>query len=162
MSRAKDILNAIYIGLRQGVIKSPDIEFLYSDGPKRVPILQLVGEAISELSEPKPTFRELNRADWLDDLSSLLVKVAQQDDELGRQAEGLGQFLPEIRASLGVGSLLEPSLSDEQILHLWDAHVAYESNPNGPQESPLSDKDKLAFARAVLYAAGVGPVEGKS
>lgn len=51
MSRAKDILNAIRIGLRQGVIRSPDIEFLYSDGPKRVTMLRLVEEAIAELGE---------------------------------------------------------------------------------------------------------------
>lgn len=52
MTRARDILNAIRIGLQHGLIRSPDLEFLYSDGPKRVPLLQLVEEAIAELSAP--------------------------------------------------------------------------------------------------------------
>jgi len=45
------------------------------------------------------------------------------------------------------------SISDERILHLWDTHVAYETNANRPKQPPLTDKDKLAFARAVLYAS---------
>jgi hypothetical protein len=51
-------------------------------------------------------------------------------------------------------------LSDERILHLWDTHVAYETNPNRPKQPPLTDKDKLAFARAVLATHGVDLPDG--
>jgi hypothetical protein len=44
-------------------------------------------------------------------------------------------------------------MNDQIILHLWDTHVAYETSPNRPKQPPLDDKDKLAFARAVLAAA---------
>jgi hypothetical protein len=45
------------------------------------------------------------------------------------------------------------ALSDERILHLWDTHVAYETGQSVKQP-PLSDANKLAFARAVLNACG--------
>lgn len=50
---------------------------------------------------------------------------------------------------------LHAAITDERILHLWDTHVAYESNPNRPKQPPLTDKDKVAFARAVLYDAAL-------
>lgn len=40
-----DTLKMVGIGLAQGVIKSPDIEKLYSDGPQRVPMVSMVGDA---------------------------------------------------------------------------------------------------------------------
>jgi hypothetical protein len=36
-------------------------------------------------------------------------------------------------------------MNDRRILHLWDTHVG-----DPTQERPLTDADKLAFARAVL------------
>jgi hypothetical protein len=49
-------------------------------------------------------------------------------------------------------SLHNPSLWDrliaQRILHLWDTHVG-----DPTQKLPLTDKDKLAFARAVLQAS---------
>jgi hypothetical protein len=42
-------------------------------------------------------------------------------------------------------------VSDEMILHRWDTHVGYESFPG--MGYTLTDKDKIAFARAVLYEA---------
>jgi hypothetical protein len=57
----------------------------------------------------------------------------------------------------GVAAVHAP-LTDERILHLWDAHVAYETGYKGAH---LKNTDKLAFARAVLAAAGVkGPQHG--
>jgi hypothetical protein len=50
-------------------------------------------------------------------------------------------------------SVAPGGLTDERILHLWDTHVAYETNPNRPKQPPLDDKDKVTFARAVLLAA---------
>lgn len=46
------------------------------------------------------------------------------------------------------------SLTDERILHLWDTHVGEPS-----AKLPLNDKDKLAFARAVLGACAPSPTE---
>lgn len=40
-----------------------------------------------------------------------------------------------------------PLLSDAAVLHLWDTHV---STPDAKR--PLTDDDKIAFARAVLAA----------
>lgn len=49
LARACDVLKAIQLGLRVGAVKSKDIEFLYSDGPKRVPMAQLVDESIAAI-----------------------------------------------------------------------------------------------------------------
>ncbi|CUJ53155.1 Uncharacterised protein [Achromobacter xylosoxidans] len=40
-----------------------------------------------------------------------------------------------------------PAVADAAILHLWDTHV---STPDAKR--PLTDDDKIAFARAVLAA----------
>lgn len=53
----------------------------------------------------------------------------------------------------GVPASAAPSISDEQILHLWDAYVGYETARRSAQKMPLSKDDKLQFARAVLEAA---------
>jgi hypothetical protein len=52
MSYARDVLSMIGRGLQQGIIKSPDIEMLLSDGPKRVPLIQLVFQALDDLPPP--------------------------------------------------------------------------------------------------------------
>ena len=39
-------------------------------------------------------------------------------------------------------------LNDAQILHLWDTHVGEPTD-----KLPLTDDDKIGFARAVLYLA---------
>jgi hypothetical protein len=57
-------------------------------------------------------------------------------------------------SSDGVNASEALSIGDERILHLWDTHVAYETNAKRPQQPPLTDKDKLAFARAVIAASG--------
>lgn len=48
-------------------------------------------------------------------------------------------------------------LTDERILHLWDTHVGYESFPD--VANPLEDKDKIAFARALLAASPPAAVQ---
>lgn len=52
MSYARDVLFMIGAGLSQGKIKAPDIEMMLSDGPKRVPMLELVMRALAELPQP--------------------------------------------------------------------------------------------------------------
>lgn len=47
MSIARDVLILIGSGLQQGVIKSPDLEMMYSDGPKRVSLMDLVVQALN-------------------------------------------------------------------------------------------------------------------
>lgn len=62
------------------------------------------------------------------------------------------------KATDGVSAAPAP-ISDERILHLWDTHVAYETGASAKQP-PLGNKDKLAFARAVLAAHGVKTCDG--
>jgi hypothetical protein len=52
MNYARDVLNLIGRGLQQGIIKSPDIEMMLADGPKRVPLVQLVAQALADLPPP--------------------------------------------------------------------------------------------------------------
>lgn len=54
-----------------------------------------------------------------------------------------------------VAAAPQPTLSNEQILHLWDTRVGSVS-----ETWPLSDKDKLNFARAVLAASPQTPPDG--
>lgn len=52
MTVARDVLMMVAGGLQRGCIKSPSIEMMYSDGPKRVELLQLVMQALSEFALP--------------------------------------------------------------------------------------------------------------
>lgn len=52
MSYPRDVLFMIGAGLAQGKIKAPDIEMMLSDGPKRVPLLELVTRALAEFPQP--------------------------------------------------------------------------------------------------------------
>jgi hypothetical protein len=45
---------------------------------------------------------DANWSEWLLELTDVLSQLSYQDDELGRRAEGLGQSLPKLRATLGV------------------------------------------------------------
>jgi hypothetical protein len=44
-------------------------------------------------------------------------------------------------------------MGDEEILHLWDTHVGYETQAPSSRKMPLGREDKLVFARAILSAA---------
>lgn len=50
----RDVLTMIAAGLELGKIKSPEIEMMYSDGPKRVSLSVLVRQALGSLP-PSPT-----------------------------------------------------------------------------------------------------------
>lgn len=51
MSIARDVLFMVAVGLQQGKIKAPDIEMLYSDGPRRVTMLEMVMRALETLTQ---------------------------------------------------------------------------------------------------------------
>lgn len=53
-STARDVLTVIGVGLQRGIIKSPDIEMMYSDGPKRVRLIDMVAHALESLP-PAPS-----------------------------------------------------------------------------------------------------------
>ncbi len=46
-------------------------------------------------------------------------------------------------------------LSDERILHVWDGYVGYETGEISKR--PLTDTDKLQFARTIEAAHGIHP-----
>jgi hypothetical protein len=51
-STARDVLTMIGVGLQRGIIKSPDLEMMYSDGPKRVRLVDMVAHALESLPAP--------------------------------------------------------------------------------------------------------------
>lgn len=51
-STARDVLTMIGAGLQRGIIKSPDLEMMYSDGPKRVRLIDMVAHALESLPPP--------------------------------------------------------------------------------------------------------------
>lgn len=53
-STARDVLMVIGAGLQRGIIKSPDLEMMYSDGPKRVRLIDMVAHALESLP-PEPS-----------------------------------------------------------------------------------------------------------
>jgi hypothetical protein len=53
-STARDVLTMIGVGLQRGIIKSPDLEMMYSDGPKRVRLIDMVAHALESLP-PEPS-----------------------------------------------------------------------------------------------------------
>jgi hypothetical protein len=53
-STARDVLTVIGVGLQRGIIKSPDLEMMYSDGPKRVRLVDMVAHALDSLP-PEPS-----------------------------------------------------------------------------------------------------------
>lgn len=64
--------------------------------------------------------------------------------------------IADARAALASGVTEAPApLTDERILHLWDSYVNYETGRRSAQGMPLTNDDKLQFARAVLRASGV-------
>jgi hypothetical protein len=50
LEKGRDTLKMFAIGLNTGRIKSPDLEMLLSDGPKRISALDLAVQAVEELS----------------------------------------------------------------------------------------------------------------
>jgi hypothetical protein len=48
---ARDVLRMIAIGIQQGHIRARDVEFLYSDGPKRVSVHTLAVDAMHKLEQ---------------------------------------------------------------------------------------------------------------
>lgn len=46
---ARDVLRMVRHGIANGHIKAREIEFLYADGPKRVSVHQVAGDAIAAI-----------------------------------------------------------------------------------------------------------------
>lgn len=67
---ARDVLNMVVIGIQAGHIRARDVEFLYSDGPKRVSVQQLAADAARKLEREvaalgeKPRFPTMLRKMW--------------------------------------------------------------------------------------------------
>lgn len=94
----------VAIGIQAGHIRARDVEFLYSDGPKRVSVHQLAADAMRGLEAEMAASGRQARAwdgwnEWEVELTDFLSLLSSRNDETGQRAEGLGQFLPELRAA---------------------------------------------------------------
>lgn len=48
---ARDVLHMVAVGIHAGHIRARDVEFLYSDGPKRVTVEKLAFDAMCRLEQ---------------------------------------------------------------------------------------------------------------
>lgn len=164
MSRATDILKTIRMGLQQGVIRSPDVEFLYSDGPKRVSMAQLVDEAIAELTGAQPVPSGWNLVpDWVAfdrDMNVLTIHGKQYAAPLF----GLNGFLAApgtvLRIEEGLDGVVTFSKvvaapaalpADIELLEALEGMLAIEASVTQGQERELEEK-WLPKAKAVAKA----------
>lgn len=76
LSRARDVLRMIAIGIQQHHIQARDVEFLYDDGPKRVSVHRLAVESMRSLDQEIAARAALAELVALKDIKDVLESPA--------------------------------------------------------------------------------------